>query len=518
MKHKFLFSMIVLALISSFGVSYAGAQANPYQQTNLVSDMPGVANNTDPKLINPWGISFVPGQPFWIADNNSGYSTVYDANGVVTPPSAVLIPAPAGDTSPATPTGTVINTTSGFKVGGFPSQFLFDTEDGTISAWYNSGNAVLMVDNSARGAVYKGLALLSPSDTAPYLAATNFNSGSIEAYTESFAPLATVGSFTDPNLPAGYAPFNIQQVGSQVFVTYAVQDQAKHDPVNGAGNGVVDIYDLDGHFVKRFAAGGPLNSPWGVVQASANFGAFSNDILIGNFGDGMINAFDPTTGNSLGHLQDSTGAAISNGSLWALVFGAGGTGDNNTLYFTAGLANEGHGLFGAIAASAGTEDYSLSANPQSGTVSPGGSMTFAITVTPANGFASSVSFTCNAPTGFTCSLNPTSVTPAGGNASTTLTVTAQSGVQHYGQSGLMGMLLAGAGLFGCFFAGVGSRRRLFSLLLGAVASLLIAGTLLVSTGCGSSNNSSMNLGTGSIVVTATSGALMHTTTVNLTVQ
>ena len=515
MKSKFLFCATVLAV--TIWAQAARAQATPYQQTNLVSDMAGAANHTDPNLINPWGISFYPGQPFWIADNNSGHSSVYDANGDLE--LTVLIPAPPGDTSPSTPTGTVINTTSGFVVGGVTSQFLFDSEDGTISGWNGTGNAILAVDNSAGGAVYKGLALLSPADTKPYLAATNFNSGTIDTYSESFSTVATTGSFTDPNLPAGYAPFNIQQIGNQVFVTYAVQDAAKHDPVNGPGNGVVDVYDLDGNFVKRFATGGMLNSPWGVVQASANFGGFSNAILIGNFGDGTINAFDPAAGNFLGQLQDSSSHVVTNASLWALVFGAGGTGDPNTLYFTAGLANEGHGLFGAIAVSSGTSDFSVSSNPPSGTVSAGGSMNFAITVTPENGFTGSVSFSCAAPTGFTCSLSPSSITVAANAANTTLTVTAQPGVQHYGQAGLMGVLLTGAGLFGCFFAGVRTRRRLFSLALGAIASLLVVGTVLVSTGCGSSSsNTSMNLGTGSIVVSATAGALTHTTTVNVTVQ
>ena len=394
------------------------------------------------------------------------------------------------------------------------------TEDGTISGWNGTGNAILALDHSTAGAVYKGMALLSPSSTAPYLAVANFHSGLIEPYTESFAPFAPPGSFTDPNLPAGYAPFNIQQVGTQVFVTYAVQDTAKHDPVNAAGNGIVDIFDLEGNFVKRFASNGTLNSPWGVVQASASFGQFSNDILIGNFGDGTINAFDPTTGNSLGQLKDQTGATITNASLWALVFGAGGTGDSNTLYFTAGLANEGHGLFGAIAAVAAPSlDYSVTANPQSGTVPAGGSTNFTLTVTPAGGFASPVTLSCTAPTGVTCTFNPTTVTPVSGAVTSMLTASTSAMVQHYGQFRGMGTLLAGVGLFGCFFAGAGrSRRRLYSLLLAGFASTLIVGSLLASTGCGGGNNSQTNRGTASIVVTATSGALSHTSTINLTVQ
>ena len=518
MKRKALFS-VILALVLSLGVTIAMAQTDTYEQRNLVSDMAGVAAHTDPKLINPWGISFVPGQPFWISDNNSGYSTVYDATGA-TQLAAVLIPAPPGDAAPSTPTGTVINTTDQFKVGGVPSQFLFVSEDGTISGWNGTGNAILALDHSGAGAVYKGMAILSPACCRPYLAVANFHSGLIETYTEQFDLLAPPGSFTDPGLPAGYAPFNIQPIGNQVFVTYAVQDAAKHDPVNAAGNGIVDIFDLEGNFVERYQQGRPLNSPWGVVQASANFGAFSNDILIGNFGDGTINAFDPATGDSRGQLKDQTGAPIVNASLWALVFGSGGTGDPNTLYFTAGLANEGHGLFGAIAASTpGTADFSLGSTPQSGTVNPGGSMNFMLTVTPANGFSNLVTFRCVAPTGITCAVNPTSVTPVGGAATTTLTATAQPGVQHYGSAKLMGTAFTGLGVFGCFLAGARPyQRRLFSLLLAGFASLLIAGTLLATTACGGYNNTQMNLGTASIVVTAQSGALTHTTTVNLTVQ
>ena len=380
MKRKSLFPAI-LGLVFSFGIISAVAQTNSYQQTNLVSDTSGVANNTDPKLINPWGISFFPGQPFWVADNNSGYSTIYDANGVSQAPSPVLIPAPPGDTSPATPTGTVINQTSGFKVGGFASQFLFDSEDGTISGWYNAGNAILAVNRSSTGAVYKGLAMIT-NTTGTFLLATNFNSGQVDVFDSNFKLVALAGSFTDPSLPAGYAPFGIQPMGSQVFVTYARQDAAKHDPVSGAGNGYVSVFDVDGNFVNRFASNGTLNAPWGAVQASASFGMFSNDLLIGNFGDGTINAFD-VNGTFLGQLEDQTGAAISNGSLWALVFGAGGTGDPNTLYFTAGLANEGHGLFGALAATTeGTQAFSLAASPQSGTVAAGGSMNFTLTLRP----------------------------------------------------------------------------------------------------------------------------------------
>jgi uncharacterized protein (TIGR03118 family) len=257
MKRKISFHATICWLVLLFGTVSAVAQTDAYQQTNLVSDMAGAAAHTDPKLINPWGISFFPGQPFWIADNNSGYSTVYDATGA-TQLAPVLIPAPPGHSGSATPTATVINTTNGFKVGGAPSQFLFVGEDGTISGWNGNGNAILALDHSTAGAVYKGMAILSPACCVTYLAVANFHSGLIETYTQNFDLLAPPGSFTDWNLPAGYAPFNIQPIGSQVFVTYAVQDAAKHDPVNAAGNGIVDIFDLEGNFVERYAQSGSL--------------------------------------------------------------------------------------------------------------------------------------------------------------------------------------------------------------------------------------------------------------------
>ena len=522
-KDKFLtgksLSPVLLSMVLSFGVITAAAQTNSYQQTNLVSDMAGVANNTDPDLINPWGISFAPGGPFWIADNKSGFSTIYGANGV-TELSPVTIPVPPGDTSPAKPTGTVANTsTSGFLVNGAPGQFLFDTLDGTISGWYSGSSAVLLVNNASTGAIYTGLAMITNA-TGSFLLATNLFSGQVEVYDSSYKLTTLAGSFTDPTLPAGYAPFGIQPIGSQVFVTYAQQNAAKNGETTGDGLGYVSVFDQNGNFVNRFASTGTLNAPWGVAQASANFGMFSNDILIGNFGDGTINAFD-ANGNFVAQLQDATGTVISNGALWALVFGAGGTGDPDTLYFTAGFADGGHGLFGSLAAATqGTQTFSLTSSSPSGTITAGGSTNFTLTVTPANGFASPVTFACAAPTGITCTFNPTSVTPAGGAVTTTLTATAAAptGGNPYALSKLMGMALTGLGVFGCFFAGAGTnRRRLFSLLLGGFASLLIAGTLLVSTGCGGSNATQMTA-PASIVVTAQSGALTQMTTISLTVQ
>jgi uncharacterized protein (TIGR03118 family) len=246
-----------------------------------------------------------------------------------------------------------VNQTPGFVLGDDRSQYLVATEDGTVSGWASINGdfpqfAMKAIDNSSSGAVYKGIAILTPDCCAPFMVVTNFNSGLVEPYTEFFSPLAPPGSFTDPALPAGYAPFGIQVLGKHVFVTYAVQGAKKRNPIVGAGNGIVSLFDLEGNFIRRFASHGSLNAPWGVVKASASFGPFSNAILIGNFGDGIINAFDPATGKFLGPLKNKSGKVIVNSGLLGLTFGKGATGDLNTLYFTAGLNHGQDGLFGAI--------------------------------------------------------------------------------------------------------------------------------------------------------------------------
>jgi len=352
-----------LCLMASFVACGGGSPASQpapastqsgYQQANLVSDSAGVATHTDPQLLNPWGIAFLPGQSFWIADNNRGTTKVFDPSGNPDAPASVRIPPPSGILLPSTPTGVVANPIArDFLVRGTPAQFLFATEDGTVSTWatFNGSiptSAILARDDSASGAVYKGLAILTPACCREYLALANFSQGFIATYDTGFNLLIIPGPFKDDNLPVGYAPFNIQPIGAQVFVTYALQDASGANPVAGAGNGIVDVFDQAGNFIRRFASNGALNAPWGVAQASANFGPFSNDILIGNFGDGAINAFDPATGNFLGQLKDVSGKAITNPGLWTLVFRNDGVGNPDTLYFTAGARGENHGLFGAI--------------------------------------------------------------------------------------------------------------------------------------------------------------------------
>jgi uncharacterized protein (TIGR03118 family) len=336
-------------LVMSLSPQALRADLNNYVQTNLVSDLPGLAANTDPNLVNPWGIAFGPTSPFWISDNHTGLSTLYTGTGAKLG-LVVTIPPPGGSPAGtvAAPTGTVFNGGSSFK----GDKFIFATEDGAIAGWQGGTSAALEVDNSGASAVYKGIAL-GHNAAGDFIYATNFNAGTIDVFDSNYKPASLSGSFTDPNLPAGYAPFNIENINGSLYVTYALQDAAKHDDVAGPGNGFVDVYDTNGVLQGRFASGGALNSPWGMALAPAGFGAFGNDLLIGNFGDGTINAFDPSNGNLIGTLEDGKGNSIVNQGLWGLQFGNNGPDfDPHALYFTAGIPGpdhvEDHGLFGKV--------------------------------------------------------------------------------------------------------------------------------------------------------------------------
>jgi uncharacterized protein (TIGR03118 family) len=351
-KHR-----IVLHFASFFlfgfllGSTNATAQTIGYRQTNLASNLPNVANNVTPGLVNPWGIAFLSDQPFFITDNNAGRVTAQDGTGLGVVPGSFIVPNAAG-TGFDTPTGIVADQNSFFGDPSVVKPFILVTEEGTILTWGPDAHGDLPLQATPRrriaSAVYKGTAILNSPFTAPALAVTDFLHGDIETFLPGFAQVALPGSFTDPNLPPGYAPFGIQVIGAQVFVSYALQDAAKHDPIFGVGNGVVSIFDMDGNFMKRFATGGALNAPWGITQASANFGPFSNDILIGNVGDGNINAFDPTTGQLVGVLVDGNGTDLAEVGLHGLAFRADGFGDPNTLYFTSQLNSADNGVFGAI--------------------------------------------------------------------------------------------------------------------------------------------------------------------------
>jgi uncharacterized protein (TIGR03118 family) len=319
-----------------------------YIQTNLVSDGSVSGTTNDSNLINPWGMATSPTSPFWVADNGSGLATLY--NGLGTKQGLVVtIPPTSGGSNPSTPTGAIFNGGTGFLLTPVqPARFIFATEDGTISGWASGTNALLEVDNSASGANYKGLAI-GASGSNTFLYAANFSQGKIDIFDTNFAPTTLSGSFIDPTLPAGYAPFNIQNLGGKLYVTYALQDGAGKDDAPGVGHGYVDVFDTDGSLIRRLVSAGPLNSPWGLAMAPNDFGEFGNDLLVGNSGDGLINAFNPLTGALLGSLDDLANNPISIDGLWALTFGNGGSGgQTNELFFTAGPNNGANGLFGKI--------------------------------------------------------------------------------------------------------------------------------------------------------------------------
>jgi uncharacterized protein (TIGR03118 family) len=327
---------------------------NSYLQRNLVSDIAGMAEKTDTNLVNPWGIAASPTSPFWVADNHKGVSTLYDGNGVASSLVVTIPPAPGG-TPPGAPTGVIFNSSTNFQISpGVVSRFIFATEDGAIVGWNSGSTGVVKVDNSASGAVYKGLGTGTRAGSN-YLYAANFFAGTIDVIDQNYGTTTLPASFLDPTLPAGFAPFNVQNLGGQLYVTYAKQDASKHDDVPGAGNGFVNIFDTSGNLLRRLISNGALNSPWGLAIAPTNFGPFSGALLVGNFGNGKINAYDAATGTQLGSLQDPSGNPIQIQGLWGLTVGNGGNGgDIRTLYFAAGIPGtnsiEDHGLFGSISA------------------------------------------------------------------------------------------------------------------------------------------------------------------------
>lgn len=338
------------AILSALAGSLSAA--NTYLVHNLVANQPGVADHTDPNLVNPWGNGFSAGSPFWIGDNAAGTSTLYDGTGTATA-LVVQIPAAGGGTNGPV-SGVIANsvTTAFLLAPGKQSQFMFCSEDGVISGWNSSvdaANAKILVDNSKNNAVYKGCAIGSPA-AGPELYVANFNSGTVEVYDANMKSVTNAGAFTNSAVAAGFAPFNIQVMGGKVFVAYAKPDAAKHDDVAGPGNGYVSVYDLSGNLLQSLIAGGNLNSPWGMAIAPATFGDFGGALLVGNFGDGKINAYNLTTGALMGTLNDAHGNPLLIPGLWSLNFGNGSRSDAATLYFTSGPNHETDGLMGSVQA------------------------------------------------------------------------------------------------------------------------------------------------------------------------
>jgi uncharacterized protein (TIGR03118 family) len=325
-----------------------------YQQRNLVTDTSTIkAEHLDPNLVNAWGLALNPYAVSWVADNGTGKATLYDGNGK---PQSLVVTIPGNSGAGGNPTGTVFYGGTEFVVtkgsNSGPSRFLFASEDGGISGWaptVDRNNAVRVIDHSGSQAIYKGIAI-SGSGRGNLLYATDFHNGRVDVFDSQFKPVTLSGKpFQDPHAPAGYGPFGIQAINGDLYVSYAKQDKDREDDVKGAGFGFVSVFAPDGHFLRRFASGGALNAPWGMALAPAGFGQFSNRLLVGNFGDGRINAYDLASGKFLGQLKGSDHKPVHIDGLWGLAFGNGVSEQPvDTLFFTAGPEDEQHGLFGRL--------------------------------------------------------------------------------------------------------------------------------------------------------------------------
>ena len=549
--------LVLLGLITA-GLSNA-ASAQFFKVTNIVSDGSVPATTMDSNFINPWAIS--TSGTWWISAQGSGFNYVIPAAGTVS--FKVVVPAASGaTTATGLPSGSV---TTGGAVGmvlpnGTKASFLFSTLDGTISGWNsqlgtNGAISQIAINNSSSGASYTGLAILNILNTnvtpavtsASYILAPNFGGNKIEVYDSTFHPTTLAGSFTDPNLPSGYAPYAIHVIGTSVYVTYALRTTATpYRTVNGAGNGVVDIFDNTGTFVSRAVTKGNLNSPWGVAIAPANFGIFSNDLLVGNFGDGIINVYDPKTFAYLGQLVDVAGKPLAYASLWELL--PGGTtvtgttgvsgGDTSTVYFTAGLANEAHGLFAGITNSTtagSTATFGFSSSASTASVTAGSSAQTTISAAPVNGFSGTVTLACSGlPTGATCAFSPATLTVSPtAAATTTLTIQTSKATSSLAKPDLQRTRVAPitVALLLPFASLLLLRRRALPKAVSLLGLALVLATGGFITGC--SNNQApastttstpvttpvvTPAGTSNITVTATSGSVSQTTTVALTVM
>jgi len=335
---------IVAAAVSAAAPGTAAAQ---FAVNNLVTDDPTAhaAQTTDPGLVNAWGLSYSPTSPFWVSSNGTGQAQLYAVNPATqaTAKQGLTVSIP-GD---GTVTGQIFNSNAGSAFGG--DLFMFVSEDGTISGWRGAlGTTAETLVAGSSANVYKGVAFGTTGGNS-YLYAANFRTGAVDVEKGSAAAPSLSGTFADPLLPSGFAPFNVQNLGGTLYVTYAKQDATKHDEIAGAGLGLVDSYDLQGHLIARVATGGTLNAPWGLAIAPASFGAMAGALLVGDFGDGRINAYDPTTHAFLGQLKDAAGSPLDIDGLWAIAPGNDGSaGSNSLLYFTAGPDDESHGLFGVL--------------------------------------------------------------------------------------------------------------------------------------------------------------------------
>src|SRR5262249_23108418 len=353
--------LVTSSKLTAGPLTRAAGASQFYAQNNLKSDCSISTDHTDSNLVNAWGLVAGPTTPWWISDNGTGMSTLYNvATGAIV--ADFTVPGAGG--AQGNPTGLVFNGGTGFVVNNSvgapaPARFIFTSEDGTLSA-FKGAPIVTVVPNAqapAHGAIYKGLAIDSAT-AGHFLYATDFHNGKVDIFDSSFHAVTIAGAFTDPNLPAGFAPFGIQNINGTIYVTYALQGEDKVDDVAGPGNGFIDAYDTSGNLIRRVASGGELNSPWGLALAPDDFGRFSGDLIVGNFGDGRIHVFDPNQlteageFEAVGLLHSAGGNPVKIDRLWALQFGHGAAnnanGPANTLFFTAGPAEEAHGLFGSL--------------------------------------------------------------------------------------------------------------------------------------------------------------------------
>jgi uncharacterized protein (TIGR03118 family) len=508
------------------------AQTSSFVQTNIVSDGSVTAAQTDPNLINPWGV--VPAKAFWVDGEKTGFSLVKNAAGVEQ--FDVTVPPASSSATKGSPTGVVLNSnTALFPITGGqgPANFIFATRDGGIAAWNTTTNpnAILIVNNSSKGAGYTGLAV-DTNSTATYLLAANFNLGTIDVFDSNFNPTTLQGSFTDPQIPSGFSPFSVHVLNGKVYVAYA-QISAAKDQVVGAGLGFVDVYDLEGNLVQEAIKQGSLNAPWGVAIAPSGFGSFGGDLLVGNFGDGVINAFDPNTFADKGSLQNAQGTPIANTGLWEIVFGTSTLGDPNTLYFAAGINGAKDGLFGSIAVAPPpppAPDFTIQSSTSALDVTKAKAATATIALASQNGFSGAVSLSCSGlPADATCAFNPASANVAASgttNVALTITETGSAAALNpglpdtwrtllHGHSGAALALISPFTLLA--LAGLRRRKLLFrsSMLLA-----VIAGLTLTITGCSSDSSSSQTPPptTAQVMVNATSGAITHSVPVTITVQ
>jgi uncharacterized protein (TIGR03118 family) len=482
----------------------------------------------DPTLINPWGVSIGP--QFWIDSPGSGFSLVDDASGNKN--FAVAVPS-AKSTSPhGSPAGTIYNANPAlFPITGGYAQFLFGTLDGTIAAWNpNTPEAVTVINNSPQGASYTDIAVDNTAD-GTFLLAANFAAAKVDVFNSNFTPANLTGSFSDPAIPSGFSPFGIHAIGGKIFVTYAQLNAQGRENV-GAGLGYVDAFDTEGNLIKSAISKGNLNAPWGMALAPAGFGSLGGDLLVGNFGDGVVNAYDPNTFALIGQVQNASGMPIVNSGLWEIVFGSNGAGDPNTLYFAAGINGEKDGLFGSIAVAssgAGSANFTFTSSASTLSVSSSQPGTATLSLGSQNGFSGPVTLSCSGlPASTSCSFGSSSVTlTSSATQSVAVTIAEVPSTSPNPYSAAQpsrahpAMMLAFLGPL-AFLGLVRIRRR--SLLLRTFLFVGFISCLAFGVGgCGSSNSPAGATTTGTpqtvqVTINATSGYVTHSIPLTITFQ